>query len=101
MERGNPHVLTVNGGSSSIKFALFEAGNPLRRILGGEIERIGLPAATLKMKGLTPADNFSQPVSAPDHTAAVGVLMDWIEERSGRDALDRGGASGSARRTEI
>jgi acetate kinase len=26
-------------------------------------------------------------VTAPDHTAAVGVLMDWIEERIGRDAL--------------
>jgi len=26
-------VLTINGGSSSIKFALFEAGESLRRIL--------------------------------------------------------------------
>jgi len=26
-------------------------------------------------------------VTAPDHTVAVGALMDWIEERSGRDAL--------------
>ena len=87
MKPANPHILTVNGGSSSIKFALFEAGDPLRRILGGEIERIGLPAATLWVKGLTPADNFTHSISAPDHTAAVGVLMDWIEERGGRDAL--------------
>ena len=33
-------VLTINGGSTSIKFALFEAGDPLRRILKGGIERI-------------------------------------------------------------
>jgi acetate kinase len=26
-------------------------------------------------------------VTAPDHTTAVGVLMDWIEGRSGQDAL--------------
>jgi acetate kinase len=26
-------------------------------------------------------------VKAPDHTVAVGILMDWIEQRSGRDAL--------------
>jgi acetate kinase len=26
-------------------------------------------------------------VTAPDHTVAVGALMDWIEERIGRDAL--------------
>jgi acetate kinase len=80
-------VLTINGGSSSIKFALFEAGDPLRRILKGGIERIGLPEATLRVKGLNQADNFSRLVMAPDHTVAVGALMDWIEERNGRDTL--------------
>jgi acetate kinase len=87
MKPAIPHILTVNGGSSSIKFALFDAGNPLRRILGGEIERIGLPEATWWVKGLNQADNFSRPIEAPDHAAAVGVLMDWIEKRGGRDAL--------------
>jgi acetate kinase len=84
MKPTNPRILTINGGSSSIKFALFEAGDPLRRILEGGIERIGLPEATLRVKGLDPADNFSRPLAAPDHTVAVGVLMDWIEERLGR-----------------
>ena len=83
----NPRILTINGGSSSIKFALFEAGDSLRRILEGEIERIGHPEATLRVKGLNQADNFSRLVMAPDHTVAVGALMDWIEEHSGRDAL--------------
>ena len=83
----NSRILTINGGSSSIKFALFEAGDSLRRILEGGIERIGLPEATLRVKGLNPSDNFSRLVTAPDHTVAVGALMDWIEERSGRDAL--------------
>jgi acetate kinase len=87
MKPANPRILTINGGSSSIKFALFEAGNPLRWILKGEIERIGLPEAILRVKGLNPADNFSLPVTAPDHSVAVGALMDWIEERSGRDAV--------------
>jgi acetate kinase len=83
----SPHILSVNGGSSSIKFALFEAGDSLRRILEGAIERIGLPEATLRVKGPGQADNFSRSVTAPDHKVAVGVLMDWIEERCGRDAL--------------
>jgi acetate kinase len=74
-------VLTINGGSSSIKFALFEAGESLKRILEGSIERIGLPEAGLRVKGLDPADSFSQSVKAPDHIAAVEVLMDWIEQR--------------------
>ncbi len=85
MKPTNPHILTINGGSSSIKFALFESGDSLQRILEGGIERIGLPAASLQVKGLNPADNFSRLVSAPDHTAAVEALMDWIEEHSGRN----------------
>jgi acetate kinase len=87
MKPANPRILTMNGGSSSIKFALFEAGDSLRRILEGRIERIGLPEATFRVKGLNRADNFSRLVTAPDHTVAVGALMDWIEERTGHDAL--------------
>jgi acetate kinase len=87
MKSASSRVLTINGGSSSIKFALFEVGAALRQILGGELERIGLPEATLRVKGSNPADNFSRPVTAADHTAAVGALMEWIEEHSGRDAL--------------
>ena len=87
MNPAKPHVLTINGGSSSIKFALFEADDSLRRILEGAIDRIGLPQATLRVKGLDQADKFSRLVTAPDHTRAVNVLMDWIEERSGCEAL--------------
>jgi acetate kinase len=87
MNCANSHILTVNGGSSSIKFALFDAGDSLRRILEGGIERIGLPEATFRVKGEDRANNFSRIVAAPDHTVAVGVLMDWLEQRSGRDAL--------------
>ena len=74
-------VLTINGGSSSIKFALFEAGETLQRILAGSIERIGLPEPTFVVKGLNEADNFEKSLKAGNHTAAVGVLMNWIEQR--------------------
>jgi len=74
-------ILTINGGSSSIKFALFEVGDSLQRILEGGIERIGLPEATFVVKGLNKADNFPRSVNAANHTATAGVLMDWIEER--------------------
>ncbi len=87
MKSANPLILTINGGSSSIKFAVFEAGDSLRRVLEGAIERIGLPQATLRVKGLNPADEFSRPMAAPDHTAAVGALMDCIVQRSGRGSL--------------
>ncbi len=72
MKPAKPRSLTINGGSSSsIKFALFEAGDSFQRILDVAIERIGLPEAALRAKGLHQADNFSRLVTAPDHTAAV------------------------------
>ena len=74
-------ILTINGGSSSIKFALFEADGSLWRILEGRIERIGLPEATFTLKGLDKAENFSREVTAPNHMAATAVLMDWVQER--------------------
>ena len=101
MKSGNPRILTINGGSSSIKFALFEAGDPLRRILEGEIERIGFPEAALRVKGLNPADDFSRLVTGPDHTVAVGALMDWIEERQRARCVDCDGASSGAWRAEV
>jgi acetate kinase len=87
MEGANPLVLAINGGSSSIKFALFEAGGSLRKMLHGRIERIGSPEAALLVRSSNPGENLSQPVKAPDHTAATGVLMDLIEERIGAQAL--------------
>jgi acetate kinase len=87
MKSANPRILTINGGSSSIKFALFECGDPCRKILEGEIQRIGLQESALRMKGPDLEDNFSRLVTAPDHTAAVEVLMGSIEEHNGHGAL--------------
>ncbi len=82
-----PSILTINGGSSSIKFAQFVAGDGLGRILEGEIDRIGAPEVGLRVTGLDSMDTFSRLVTVPDHTVAVGILMDWIEARGGPDAL--------------
>ena len=84
MKPASPTILTINGGSSSIKFALFEAGKTLRRSLDGSIDRIGLPNATFAVKG---SEKFSRPLAVPNHTVAVNVLMDWLEKRSDPDAL--------------
>ena len=46
-ETDQPHILTINGGSSSIKFALYEAVKPLKRGLYGTVDRIGLSGTNL------------------------------------------------------
>jgi acetate kinase len=86
MELIEPRILTINGGSSSIKFALFEGGNSLR-VVEGAIERIGLSEATLRVNGENPADNISRPLSIPNYVAAIDALMDWVERHNKRDAL--------------
>ena len=40
-------ILTINGGSSSIKYALYQIGEPLNQILSGMIDRIGLTGTKL------------------------------------------------------
>lgn len=82
-----PRILTINGGSSSIKFALFEVRDALQPLLRGAIERIGLPDSTVQVNGPRPSDDVFQLVDARDHAAAVEMLMDWIEEHCGREAL--------------
>ena len=83
----NPRILTINGGSSSIKFALFEVGETRQRILTGALERIGLPEARLRIKAANPAESFSHSVQAADYTQAVDLLMDWFEARSDHGVL--------------
>lgn len=79
--------MTINGGSSSIKFALFDAGGALRRSLSGEISGVGRAQANFQVKALMGGNSFSRPVVAPDHDSAVNILMDWVQERIGLGAL--------------
>jgi acetate kinase len=88
MKSANAQVLALNSGSSSIKFALFEAAGPLRRVLGGAIERIGLSDSTLRVTGLDATDNFTSPVKASDQASAIDALMSFIQEHTRDDSIE-------------
>jgi acetate kinase len=51
-------MLTIYGGSSSIKFALLEVDDSLRQIPEGGIKRIGLLKATLLVKCVNQQGNI-------------------------------------------
>jgi acetate kinase len=76
-----PGVLTINGGSSSIKFAIFEANDSLVRVLEGNVAGVGLSLGSFTVKFVSKMGDFSRPVAVTDHRVAVGLLMDWIQER--------------------
>ena len=42
-----PRILTINGGSSSIRYALFDMSARSERLLDGKVERIDTPAAAI------------------------------------------------------
>jgi acetate kinase len=73
-------MLTINGGSSSLKFALFTPDDPPIRLLSGRIERIGMPGSRLVMAATKPDQEEDSEVEASDLVAAVGLLI----ERLGR-----------------
>jgi acetate kinase len=71
--------MTLNGGSSSIKFALFESDNV--RLLTGTIDRIGLPNSTFAVKTGPEKKADQQAITAADHEQAVGHLLKWLESQ--------------------
>jgi acetate kinase len=82
--RGEPvrSVLTINGGSSSIKFALYRADAPTARLLSGKIERIGLPNPTLSVRDGA-SKTAPRVIRADDHRAAGEFLIDWLDRHVG------------------
>ena len=74
-------VLTINGGSSSIRFAVFETGAILRCRLAGKVDRIGLRGTNLTINH--PAGKPARPrgIAAADHRTAAAVLLEWLEKQ--------------------
>jgi acetate kinase len=71
-------VLALNGGSSSIKFALFSASDIQQRRLHGKIERIGAAGTTLTASFAADAKPVTENVPTGDFAAASKVLIDFL-----------------------
>ena len=74
-------VLTINGGSSSIKFALYEITRPLVQIFYGKIESIGTKNTKLSFTFTSTHKKNSIDINADDHDAAAIFLIDWLEKQ--------------------
>ena len=72
-------VLTITGGSSSIRFAVYEAGAIPRRRLIGKIDRIGLSGTNLIVTDPSGKPQKARRIAAADHRTAVDLLLDWLE----------------------
>ncbi len=77
----NNCILTINGGSSSIKFSAYRIKETLEQLLNGEIENIGSKKATLNFKNNTDQQKDSFDIEASDHDQAANHLIDWLEKQ--------------------
>ena len=76
-------ILTINGGSSSIKFSLYKIEDPLKRMFVGQIENIGTPKAKLSFNDSATEQKKCLSIKAKDHNEASGHLIDWLEKQEG------------------
>ena len=80
MKPADAQILTINGGSSSIKFALYAAVKPLQRGLYGTVDRIGLSGTNLKYHAADGQPESNHKLIVADHKSAANALIDWLEK---------------------
>ncbi len=81
-----PSILVLNGGSSSIRFAVLRATAQLTRVCSGTLNRIGQEDAHLHIDDVD-ADLAQPAIAARDHAEAVGSLVQWLRQQGEADAL--------------
>ncbi len=79
MSNVNINILTINAGSSSIKFALYEKHDELKQILSGKIERIGLKDASFTIKQNN--EKLNESIDASNFHNATTSLINWFENQ--------------------
>jgi acetate kinase len=73
-------ILTINGGSSSIKFAIYSAADPPRCLLSGLVDRIGLPNSTLRASDPDGRPIDQRTIDAADHRQGAECLIQWLRQ---------------------
>ncbi|MFY9327085.1 MAG: acetate/propionate family kinase [Georgfuchsia sp.] len=87
MKPANSGILTINGGSSSIKFTLYHVEEPLQRRLYGKVDRIGLSGTNLTFHDPDGKPRASLNLAASDLKSAVNFLIDWLEKQDGFESV--------------
>lgn len=76
-------VLTINGGSSGIKFALYEIEESLTQLFYGKMESIDTKNTKLGFTNTITNQKNSVNIKAADHDDAANSLIDWLEKQDG------------------
>jgi acetate kinase len=77
-------ILTINAGSSTIKFAVFCRDGAPDRVLTGKVDGVGDSEAALVAAETARGGTYRQPIRAGDHREGANSLIDWITEWNGK-----------------
>ena len=77
-QHSNARVLTLNAGSSSLKFALFQAGEPLSCALQGKFERIGLPDGEMNFTDTAARKQERRKLDLASHETCLPPLLELL-----------------------
>lgn len=81
MKNRQARILAINGGSSSIKFGVFESGPHPQCVFSGSIDRIGRAGTRFRAGDPDQHQLADEAVDAPDHAVAAKLLIGWLTER--------------------
>ena len=87
MESIKSSVLTINGGSSSIKFSLYQIEESLTQLFSGEIESIGTKNAKLNFNNTNTDQKESINISVSNYEDAANFLIDWLQKKYSFDFI--------------
>ena len=74
-------ILTINGGSSSLKCSLFQVGSSLTRVLACKVDRIGFSEGTMTLTDVAGGASERRTIRAVQHQDCVEPLMVWLEQK--------------------
>ncbi len=80
-------ILTLNTGSSSLKFALYRMGEAENLVCAGKLDRLlesETGSARFRVRDATGELIVDEVATLRGHEAARGRLFDWVEDRLGR-----------------
>lgn len=71
-------IITLNAGSSSLKFSVYLKGDTLQELIVGQVENLG-PAASLEYRYRAQADKTHKKIGTADHKIALTEILKILE----------------------
>jgi len=75
-------VLTINAGSSTLRFALFENRDGARSIFRGKVDRIDPSRSRWTVSFRETGDEEDRSIDGATQESTTGYLLDWLDSRA-------------------